>query len=44
MTDIEQTYTLTSILLEGELVQISLSHSTPPCPGVASELPQTAGD
>lgn len=44
MTDIAQIYTLTSILLEGGLIQISLSHWTPPCPGVASELPQTAGD
>lgn len=43
MTDMEQTYALTSILLEGGLVQISLSHWTPPCPGVASEPPQIAG-
>lgn len=40
----EQIYTLTSILLAGGLVQISLSHWTPPCPGVASEPPQTADD
>lgn len=40
----QQIYALTSILLEGALVQISLSHWTPPCPGVASEPPQTADD
>lgn len=42
--DTEQIYTLTSILLEDGLVQISLSHWIPPCPGVASEPPQTADD
>lgn len=40
--DTRQIYGLTSILLEGGLVQISLSRWTPPCPGVASEPPQTA--
>lgn len=40
--DTKQIYGLTSILREGGLVQISLSRWTPPCPGVASEPPQTA--
>lgn len=40
--DTKQIYGLTSILLEGGLVRISPSRWTPPCPGVASEPPQTA--
>lgn len=42
--DTEEIYGLTSILLEDVLVQISLSHWIPPCPGAASEPPQTADD